>query len=255
MTKYLRLEKSGRIATLLIDRPEKKNAFLHEMWAALPGLVHKAMGDDEVRLLILRGAGGDAFSAGADIAEFGAKASDAAWGKANQSAIRDSQYALARAPKPTVSFIEGVCVGGGCGLSIACDLRVSGPKARFGITPARLGIVYSLHDTKLLVDLVGPAQAKRILFTAKLIGAAEAHRIGLVDFLSDDPAAALGELSEAILSASPLSIAGTKRNVSRILAGQSDDDEMTLAEFRTTFHSADYKEGVASFLGKREAEF
>ena len=108
---------------------------------------------------------------------------------------------------------------------------MAGSEARFGITPAKLGIVYSLHDTKLLVDLVGPAQAKRILFTARLIDAAEAHRIGLVDFLSDDPAATLTELCEAIAAASPHSIAGTKRNIAHILAGQADDDDATLAEF------------------------
>lgn len=213
------------------------------------------MTDDAIRLLILRGADGRAFSAGADISEFGAKAHDLDWGKRNQAAIRNSQYALARAAKPTIAFVEGVCVGGGCGLAIACDLRVSGPKARFGITPARLGIVYSLHDTKLLVDLVGPSQAKRILFTAKLMDAPEAHRIGLVDFLSDDPDAALAELSAAILAASPASVAGTKRNIDRILAGQVDDDEATLAEFRAAFRSPDYQEGVAAFIEKRSADF
>ena len=108
MTRHLRLEKRGRIATLIIDRPEKKNAFLQEMWEALPGLVAEAMADNEIRLLVLRAADGDAFSAGADIGEFGAKARDAEWGKVNQAAIRDSQYALARATKPTIALIEGV---------------------------------------------------------------------------------------------------------------------------------------------------
>ncbi|MGB7406430.1 MAG: enoyl-CoA hydratase-related protein [Pacificimonas sp.] len=255
MTDFLRLETTGPVARLIINRPRKKNAFLHEMWAALPNLVDQAMSNDHVRVLILAASGGDAFSAGADIEEFGAHAGDVEWGKANQTAIRSSQYALARAPKPTIALIEGVCIGGGCGLAIACDLRVSGPRARFGITPARLGIVYSLHDTKLLVDLVGPSQAKRILFTAGLLPAEESHRIGLVDLLGDDPRTMANELAETIAENSPHSIAGTKRTVRRILGGQVDDDEDTLSDFRSAFQGPDYREGVAAFIEKRTAKF
>lgn len=255
MTRYLRLEKSGSIARLLIDRPEKKNAFLQEMWAALPELVEAAMADDDVRVLILASAAHGAFSAGADIGEFGAKARDREWGAANQAAIRASQHALARAPKPTIALVEGVCVGGGCGLAIACDLRVAAPSARFGITPAKLGIVYSLHDTKLLVDLVGPAQAKRVLFTADLIGAEEAHRIGLVDFLAENAETEADTLAATIAERSPHSVMGTKLMVRRILGGQEDDSEETLAEFREAFSGADYAEGVAAFLEKRKADF
>ena len=172
-----------------------------------------------------------------------------------RAAIRDSQYALARAPKPVVALVEGVCVGGGCGLAIACDLRVAAPAACFGITPAKLGLVYSLHDTKLLVDLVGPAQAKRILFTGALLPAEEAHRIGLVDLLAEDASAEAERLAEQIAAASPHSVQGTKRMIRRILAGQADDDEDTLAEFRAAFSASDYREGVSAFLEKRKPIF
>ena len=117
----------------------------------------------DVRVLILQSAAHGTFSAGADIAEFSAGARDPAWRARNQAAIRRAQHELARAEKPTIALVEGVCVGGGCGLAIACDLRIASASARLGITPARLGLVYSLHDTKLLVDIVGPSQAKRIL--------------------------------------------------------------------------------------------
>lgn len=247
----LRLETAGRVAHLLIDRAAKRNAFTQAMWEALPVLLGEAMADDAVRVLILRAAEPGAFSAGADIAEFATGARDAAWRAANQAAIARAQFELARAPKPVIAYVDGDCVGGGCGLALACDLRVATPAARFGITPAKLGLVYSLHDTKLLVDLVGPAQAKRILFTAGLIDAAEACRIGLVDLLDADP---IG-LAETIAGNSPHSVRQSKAMVCRILDGQAGDDAATQALFADAFTLRDFDEGVAAFLAKRRPVF
>lgn len=251
----LRLEIKPPLARLLIDRAEKRNSITQAMWEKLPELLGQAMADPAVQVLILQAAEPGAFSAGADIAEFGAHAQDPAWRDANQTAIRRAQHALARAEKPVIALIEGACVGGGCGLAIACDLRVVSRQARFGITPARLGLVYSLHDTKLLVDLVGPAQAKRILFTGGLIDAVEAHRIGLVDMLADDPQAAAAELVASIAAASPHSVRASKRMIRRILDGQAEDDADTIRQFNAAFDGEDYKEGVAAFLEKRSANF
>lgn len=251
----LRLEKDGKVARLLIDRAAKKNAFTQAMWEAFPGLVAEAMDDETVRVLVLQSAAHGIFSAGADIAEFETGARDPAWRSKNQAAIRRAQHDLARAPKPTLALVEGVCVGGGCGLAIACDIRIAGPEARFGITPARLGLVYSLHDTKLLVDLVGPAQAKRILFTGGLLDATEALRIGLADILAEDPAAETETLCEAIIAGSPHSQAMSKTIIRRILDGQAEDDAETLAKFDAAFEGEDFAEGVAAFLEKRKPEF
>jgi enoyl-CoA hydratase/carnithine racemase len=245
------LETQGRIAHLLIDRAAKRNAITQAMWEQLPALIGKAMADDAVRVLILRAAAPGAFSAGADIAEFATGVADPAWRAVNQAAIAAAQIAVARAPKPVIAQVEGDCVGGGCGLAIACDLRVAGADARFGITPAKLGLVYSLHDTKLLVDLVGPAQAKRILFTAGLIDAAEAHRIGLVDILDGDAQA----LAETIAGNSPHSVRESKAMVRRILDGQAHDDAATSALFAEAFTLPDFGEGVRAFLDKQKAEF
>lgn len=247
----LHLEKAGRVAHLLIDRAAKRNAMTQAMWEALPVMLGRAMADDDVRVLILRAAEPGAFSAGADIAEFGAGASDPEWRAANERAIARAQAALTRAPKPVIAAIAGDCIGGGCGLALACDLRVATSAARFGITPARLGLVYSLHDTKLLVDLVGPAQAKRILFTAGLIDAAEAHRIGLVDLLDTDPIA----LAETIAGNSTHSVRESKAMVRRILDGQSADDAATRALFADAFALPDFEEGVAAFLARRNPVF
>jgi enoyl-CoA hydratase/carnithine racemase len=255
MSDLLRLVHEGAVARLLIDRAAKQNAFTQEMWETLPELVADAMSDPEVRVLILQASAGTTFSAGADIAEFSTGASDLDWRSRNQAAIRRAQHELARAHKPTIALIEGNCIGGGCGLAIACDFRVAAPAARFGITPARLGLVYSLHDTKLLVDLVGPSHAKRILFTGSLIAADEAHRIGLVDLLADDAAAAADTLAKEIGSASPHSIAASKKMIRRILDGQSEDDEETLRQFDSAFDGEDFQEGVSAFLARRKPQF
>ncbi len=247
----LRLETSGPVAHLLIDRAAKRNALTQAMWEALPGLVEQAMVDPSVRVLILRAAVPGAFCAGADIGEFGEGASDPVWRAVNQAAITRAQYVLARAAKPVIAFVEGDCVGGGCGLAIACDLRVATSSARFGITPAKLGLVYSLHDTKLLVDLVGPSQAKRILFTGGLIDAAEALRIGLIDMIDTDPIA----LAETIAANSLHSTVQSKAIVRRILDGQADDDAATTALFADAFTKPDFAEGVSAFLSKRPPVF
>lgn len=247
----LALTIDGPIARLRIERAEKRNAFNQAMWEALPELVAKAMSDPGVRLLVLESAQPGIFCAGADISELLEKSPDLDWRAANQAAINRAQYELTRAPKPTLAFVDGDCVGGGCGLALACDLRVATARARFGITPAKLGLVYPLHDTKLLVDLVGPSQAKRMLFTGALLGAEEALRIGLIDDIAEAP----GALIDAISAASPHSQRQTKTMIRRILDGQTDDDDTTRAAFAAAFTLPDFHEGVSAFLGKRRPSF
>lgn len=247
----LHLITGGPVARLRIDRAAKRNALNQAMWDALPDLVAQAMAGPAVRVLILESAAPGVFCAGADIGELLANKDDAAWRAANQAAINRAQYELARAAKPTIAFIDGDCVGGGCGLALACDLRVATPRARLGITPAKLGLVYPLHDTKLLTDLVGPGQAKRMLFTGALLDSAEALRIGLVEMIADSPDA----LAASIATASPHSCRHIKGFVRRILDGQSDDDAETLAVFAAAFTGPDFLEGTSAFVDKRPAQF
>ncbi len=247
----LRLETHGAHAHLIIDRAAKRNAFNQAMWDALPGLVGQALSDDNVRVLVLRSAEPGVFCAGADIGELSANAADPDWLLANQTAINRAQYDLTRAIKPTVALIDGDCVGGGCGLALACDLRVASARSRFGITPAKLGLVYPLHDTRLLVDLIGPAAAKRILFTGSLIDAAEAHRIGLIDTIADNADA----LIDTMTGVSGHSQRESKAMIRRILDGQVADDDATRALFAAAFNGPDFKEGVDAFLNKRKPHF
>lgn len=251
----LRLEQDGAIARLLFDRADKRNAMNQAMWQALPRLVQQAMADNTVRVLILASATPGLFCAGADIGEFASHSGDPDWRIANQAAIRASQYALAHAPKPVIAAIDGDCVGGGCGLAMACDIRIAAPAARLGITPAKLGIVYSLFDTKLLVDLVGPGQAKRVLMTGALFPADEALAMGLVDQIAPDPLAAALAMAAAIAGNAQHSVRSAKAIITRILNGQADDDDQTLALFRDAFTLPDFAEGVSAFRAKRRPDF
>jgi enoyl-CoA hydratase/carnithine racemase len=247
----MRLEVMAGIARLLIDRPLKRNAMTTEMFEAIPGLLAEAEAKRHVRAIVLMSARPGMFCAGADIGELSANADNAGWRERNQLAINTAQHSLARADRPVVAFVDGDCVGGGCGMALACDIRAATTRSRFGITPAKLGLVYPLHDTKLLVDLVGPGQAKRILFTGDLLSAEEALRIGLIDVIADTPE----ELTHAIAANSPHSQRQSKAMVRRILDGQIGDDAETLAMFADAFEGPDFKEGVSAFLGKRTPEF
>ena len=247
----LRLERDGPIGRVLIDRPEKRNAFTQEMWERFPVLVAAAMADRAIRVLVVQSSTPGMFCAGADIGELIAHQANALWREDNQNAINKTQHELARAKKPTIAFVDGDCIGGGCGIAMACDLRVATPEARFGITPANLGLVYPLHDTKLLIDLVGPGQAKRLLYSAQLIGAEEALRIGLIEEIGASP----GGLASLIAAKSSYSTHETKIMIRRILDGQKDDDADSKSVFAEAFTKPDFAEGTSAFVEKRKPHF
>src|SRR3954470_5920361 len=178
----LTVDRDGHVARLTIDRPDKRNAMTAVMWAALPGVLGGLAEDPGVRVLVVTGAG-PSFCAGADISDLlgGPDPADP------MAAVRrdnlDAQAALRDFPKPTVAMIRGHCIGGGVELAASCDLRFADPTAVFGVTPAKVGIVYTPSSTKALIDLVGPAMTKYLLFSGDLIDAGTALRAGLVDRL------------------------------------------------------------------------
>ncbi|MFC4854044.1 enoyl-CoA hydratase/isomerase family protein [Actinophytocola glycyrrhizae] len=248
----LRLEIEDAVATLTIDRPAKRNAMSFEMWSAIPGLLDEVAADEAVAALVIRGT--DHFSAGADISEFATLRADAAGAQRYGAAVAAGERAIAGLPKPTIAAITGVCVGGGCEIALACDLRVAARDARFGITPAKLGIVYNFTSTKQLVDVVGPAWARQILFTAEILDAGTALRIGLVNELTEDPVARARELAATMATRAQVSVRGAKTIITRITEGGHEDDEVR-ALYARSVRSADYAEGVAAFLEKRPPRF
>lgn len=247
----LRLERDGPIGRILIDRPEKRNAFNQEMWELFPVLLGAASIDRAIRVVVVQSATPGTFCAGADVSELMAHKDNAAWREANQAAINRTQHELARFAKPTIAFIDGDCVGGGCGIALACDIRVATATSRLGITPSKLGLVYPLHDTKLLFDLIGPGQAKKMLFTGELLSAEDAMRIGLIEIIDDNANA----LARQIADNSAHSTHEIKAFIRRIIDGQSDDDLETKRIFAEAFTKPDFLEGTAAFLEKRKPKF
>ncbi|CCH29883.1 enoyl-CoA hydratase-related protein [Actinosynnema sp. NPDC047251] len=249
----LRLDLSGPVATLTIDRPAKRNALSYDMWSSLPGLLARVQDAADVRVLVIRG--GEHFSAGADISEFSTLRSGADGAARYHEAVHGGERAIATLGKPTIAAITGFCIGGGCEIALACDLRIASDGARFGITPAKLGIVYDLRSTKRLVDVVGPAWAKQILFSGEILDSATALRIGLVNEVHADVDARVKELSEVIASRAGVSVRGAKTIVERITDGQHEDDDAVRALYDEAVHSAEYAEGVAAFMQKRSPRF
>jgi enoyl-CoA hydratase/carnithine racemase len=257
MIDELQLRKDGAVATLVINRPEKRNPISFRMWQELPSLVADVERDDSIKVLVVRGAGDAAFSAGADIAEFDQYRADSEGARLYNEATHEGERALAGLSKPSIAMVRGFCIGGGCELALACDFRFADSTGRFGITPARLGIVYSLTATKQLVDLVGPATAKYILFSGQHLDAERALQVGLIDELlaPEDLESRTREFAELLVSRSQNSIRSMKRIIGMITGGQVEDDSTTISMRNDSFDTADYKEGVRAFLEKRPPRF
>lgn len=251
----LRLTIDDRIATLTIDRPARRNALSYQMWSALPGLMDEVRAAPDVRVLVIRGT--DHFSAGADISEFATLRRGPEGARKYGGAVHAGERAIATLPIPTIAAINGFCIGGGCEVALACDLRLSADDARFGITPAKLGIVYSFTSSRQLVAAVGPAWAKQILFSGELIEAATALRIGLVNEThpADSLPARVAELAGTIASRARVSVRGAKQIIGRIGEGQTTEDDNVTALYDEAVLSADYEEGVTAFLAKRPPNF
>lgn len=250
------LERTGPHAVLRLNRPDKRNALNLDMWRRMIDLLAEAEADDSMRVLIVAGAG-QAFAAGADIDEMKAVFADAGIAKTIAEVTYDAQKALHRFPKPTIAMIRGACVGGGCGIALCCDLRFADTSAKLGITPGKLGLVYSLADTKRLVEAVGPASAKDILYTGRIIPADEALRMRLIDRLIDPESLEddVHAFADQICATSQFSARATKSIVHQILDGGADDTAETRQLFIDAFSGDDFHEGFTAFTEKRKPDF
>ena len=250
------LERKGPSATLRLNRPGKRNALTLGMWRQMIALLKEVKDDPSVSMLTVAGTG-NAFAAGADIEEMKAVFEDPAAASAIAETTYEAQQALHRFPKPTLAVIRGACVGGGCGIALCCDLRFADRSAKLGITPGKLGLVYSLADTKRLVDAVGPSIAKDILYTGRIIEATEAKDLGLIDRLVN--ANHLDEVAEDFVSqvcqASQFSAQSTKQIMGMIFDGLSEDTEKTRDMFVEAFAGEDFNEGFSAFMEKRKPKF
>jgi enoyl-CoA hydratase/carnithine racemase len=252
------VEGQGAIATVVINRPRMRNAISYAMWGEL-ARVTLALGDDDaVRGIVYRGAGRQAFASGADISEFQENRKDTETSLRYGERTEAAYHAIRQCPKPTVAMIHGYCMGGAMAVAMACDLRFAAEGARFGIPAARLNIVYGADAVGQLVDLVGPAHAKDILFSARTVGDREALAIGLIQRLwpPDELEPATYAYLREVADNAPLSVHGAKATVQLYLEGlDAARRERLRALALEAFESQDYKEGTRAFLEKRPPRF
>jgi enoyl-CoA hydratase/carnithine racemase len=249
----IRLVLEPPIGRLVLNRPERRNAMSHEMWRTLERFCVELEGRADIGAVILEGAGGNLCS-GADISEFDAVFADLACARSYLGSIERALDALSRLDHPTLAKVEGFTVGGGYALALACDLRYACEGALISIPPAKLGLLYGPAETRLLVEVVGPAVAKDLLFSGRVVASEEALRLGLVNRVV--PAAELAAAVEAQgrlwSDLSRASVRGAKKAVRAAL--HDDNSELrTLVEAAAM--SADFREGRAAFQGKRKPDF
>ncbi len=256
MSETILIERDGPIATVILNRPEKLNAMTRDMWRRLGEAAAELAADETLRCLVLRGAGGKAFSPGNDIAEFETERANASEAKAYGRVLHEALGALKSCRHPTVALIEGICVGGGLEIAALCDLRICGESSRFGVPINRLGLVMAYPEIDGLRRLVGTAAALEILLEGRVFGAAEARDKGLVTRVVADDAveAEAYETARRIAAGAPLVARWHKRFLARLEAGAP----LTAAELDEGFacyDTEDFRIGYRAFLEKKTPEF
>ena len=243
------------VAVVTLNRPAKRNAVALAMWQLLPGVFTELDARADVRAIVLTGAGGN-FCAGADISEFPVLRSTLEDARVYEEAADAATLALRDCGKPTIAAVHGFGIGGGCGLALACDLRIGDATTRMGIPAARRGVVYGALDSQLLFRQVGLARAKLVLFTGRMFPAPECLSMGLLDLVGDSALPAAIEQARAIAANAPLSVRGSKIVLEILAAGQGAERAAEITALtESAAASADYREATAAFMEKRPARF
>jgi enoyl-CoA hydratase/carnithine racemase len=250
------VNRDGVIATVTLNQPDRLNALNRGMWEALGAAMHALSADDALRCVVVRGAGGKAFAAGADIAEFATERAESNQASAYGALIHEAMQAIAHSKHPTVALIEGACIGGGLEIAAMCDLRICGTSSRFGVPINRLGLTMAYGELQGLLALVGRAVALEILLEGRVFGADEALVKRLVNRVVPDAEVEREAYATAgrIAAGAPLVARWHKQFVDRLTVRA----ELTPQEWSVgfaCFDTEDYREGVAAFLGKRTPAF
>jgi enoyl-CoA hydratase/carnithine racemase len=250
--------KEGGVGYLTFNNPERHNAVSLEMWEAASSYLDDFATDNAIRVVVLTGAGGKAFVSGADISKFADERSTKQAIDRYNVAVDKANSAIYDFLKPTIAMIRGYCIGGGVGLALCCDFRICSDNSKFGVPAAKLGLGYGFKGIKKLVDVVGPAYAKEIFFTARHFTATEAHQMGLVNSVIPDAEldAYIANMAETISGNAPLTVNSVKYIVGQVLTDESKRDLKKCDDLVSQcFASQDYIEGRTAFMEKRKPNF
>ncbi len=258
ITSKMIVEKDGSIGRLIFNNPKRHNAVSLDMWQAVAQIIDDFERDDAIRVIVVSGAGGRAFVSGADISEFKEKRASEEAAAAYSKISEGARQRLQDTPKPTIAMISGYCIGGGVGTALACDMRIAADGSRFGIPAAKLGLGYGYDGIRRLIDLVGPACAREIFYTARQFSAEEALRMGLVNQVvpANSLESYVTDYCQMIAANAPLTVRSVKAIVREAM---KDDRERDLALCQRMvdecFASEDYAEGRTAFMEKRKPMF
>ncbi|MCZ6731784.1 MAG: enoyl-CoA hydratase-related protein [Gammaproteobacteria bacterium] len=248
--------RDGPIATVTLNNPAKRNALTKAAWVRLAEIMGDFSAEEGLRCVIIRGAGNEAFAAGADISEFPSERVNAVQAKSYGEAVSDAIHAILECRHPTVAMIQGACTGGGLEIACACDLRISAESGRFGVPINRIGHALAYPEMKVVQSVVGRALVLEILLEGRILGAEEAQRRGLVNrVVADDRIESeVYAAAERIAGGAPLAARANKKFARRLtdpapLSQEEIDEGYALCD------SEDYKEGVQAFLAKRQPVF
>jgi enoyl-CoA hydratase len=256
-TENMLAEIDGPIGWMTFNKPARRNAVSLDMWEAIPVILDRFEQDPAVRVIVLKGAGDQAFVSGADISQF-EKARSSEASNAHYEAVLDAaSLRLIACSKPTIAMIRGFCIGGGLAIAIGCDIRIANEGARFGIPAARLGLGYGASGVKKLMELVGPSFTKEIFFTARHFSAAEAREMGLVNRVVGDDLLEhyTRQYCATIGDNAPMTMHALKRTVGELVRGEKADLTACEALVKACFDSQDYIEGRRAFMEKRRPAF
>jgi len=250
--------KDGRVGYVIFNNPERHNAVSLDMWATTRNILDRFVNDEEVRVVVLTGAGGKAFVSGADVSKFESERGTLDATRHYGATVEEAYAAIQQFPKPTIAMIRGYCIGGGVGLAVCCDLRICSDNSRFAVPAAKLGLGYGYAGLRRLIDVVGPAFAREIFFTARQFDAEEARHMGLINRVV--PEAELEtyvkNYAETIAANAPLTVKAVKYIVGEAMKDESERNLARCAELvEECFASNDFIEGRRAFMEKRKPAF
>lgn len=257
-TPYMQARIEDGVGWMMFNNPDRRNALKMEMNEAIVEILDTFQQDDDVRVVVMYGAGDKAFVSGADISEFEAKRSSPEGRARFDTVFGQAARAFASLQKPLIAMIRGFCMGGGLATALHADLRISADDGQFGIPAARLGLGYGFEGLKTLTHIVGPTMAAEIMLTARRFSASEAYDMGLINRVVpvDELLGAVTELAGTIANNAPMTVAAAKAAVRETFKTEARQDPAAMAAMvEACFQSEDYKEGRRAFMEKRRPDF